>query len=144
MPGISASRLLKRVAIAGWLVLTVMGALNHTLLPGILPRPLTTALPNLRYGYVMFNRNMPEVGVLSYRDGGEYRHISDWIRTPAPGYKDARATINLLLIPDYLNYLCAQQPGEHEIRYQTYRVLASRDPFTEQRLLCRHGELRGE
>lgn len=135
-----------RLAAAGvWLALTVLGALNHTLIPGLLaPTGLYDVFPNLRYGYVMFNKNPTEVPIISYRrEDGTWGPADELVATPAPFYKTTRMSVNLWIDQRYLAYLCRRQPlPETTFRVEFYRT-PGRHVIDSRLLACAHGELRG-
>ena len=98
-----------------WLLMTIFGALNATVLPWLRAgsRFNLNWIPHLRYGHVMFNQNSPEVITIWFRSKstqGVWRHISELVPTPAPAYKQARVNINLFLEPRYLPWLCTETP----------------------------------
>ena len=100
-------RAARRLFIAAWILLGLAGALDHTIALDVIGRRIDLVLPNLRYGYVMFNRNPRTVQVYSYlgKDGAP-RPLSELVPTPALGYSRARMEMNLLGDPDDLAEIC--------------------------------------
>jgi hypothetical protein len=93
----------RRVFVAAWILLGVVGALNHT----VFGRALDLQLPHLKYGHVMFNRNPRVAVVYKYRgsDGVEH-HLADLMRPPSLGYHRSRLALSVATKPDYLAELC--------------------------------------
>lgn len=101
------SRTARRIFIAVWILLGLAGALDQTVALDVLGRRIDLVLPNLRYGYVMFNRNPRTVQVYSYLAKDGARHpLSELVPTPALGYSRARMEMNLLGDPDDLAEIC--------------------------------------
>jgi len=97
----------RRVFVAAWILLGVLGALNHTIAEELLGRRFDLRLPHLRYGYVMFNENPRKVVVFEYARADGVRHdLADLVATPAPGYKRTRVAVNLMLKPRWLDEIC--------------------------------------
>jgi len=97
----------RRWFVVAWLAATIAGALDHTIAQALFGRSFDLVLPNLQYGYVMFNKNPRQVAVYSYAGSDGVRHdLADLQRTPAPLYKRARVAINLMAQRDYLADLC--------------------------------------
>ena len=119
---------LVRAFVVAWLVLGVVGALNHTILDG----RLALVLPHLQYGYVMFNRNPTRVPVFTYaHTGGERHDLAELDPRPAPGYARARAAVDATLAPTYLRDLCnrglASADDEITIYIDGYEVLVDNE-----------------
>lgn len=97
-----------RIFVAFWVVLSVAGALNHTIIPFLFGKPLKLWLPHLKYGFVMFDHNDTELLLAYYkpRYAAARLPIADLIETPSLTYKETHANVNLLLYPPYLEHLC--------------------------------------
>lgn len=100
---------MKRAFVVGWLGLLFVGAVNHGLVEALgLPR-VELLLPHLRYGHVMFNRNLRVVTVHEVRaPDGSLRHLSELLPNDAPGYRRARVEMNLYFFPALLEPICRQ------------------------------------
>ena len=99
--------LARRAFVVGWIVLAVFGALNHTIAERLFGKRFELALPQLEYGYVMFNKNPRQVQVYSYARADGVRHdLADLVRTPSPGYKRARVAIDAAFDPRVLDEIC--------------------------------------
>jgi hypothetical protein len=108
----------RRVFVTAWVAIGLAGALNATIAERLLGTQLDLRLPQLEYGFVMFNRNAHEVTVYSYvGPDGARRPLSELVSTPAPGYADARLAVNLLLRPDYLQEVCYRATAGSSTRY---------------------------
>ena len=108
----------RRLFVVVWLILGVWGALNHNILPKWFGSRTDLLLPHLRYGHVMFNKNMKKVKVFKYQSGnGEPHYLADLVTTPSLGYHRARLGMNVLLQPRYIDTLCrsAQDLGQGQI-----------------------------
>lgn len=113
-----------KIFIVVWLVLILLGALNHNIFPKLGGRIDAPQLPHLRYGYVMFNRSPPVVPVIHYQPwpSREWIHISDLVNTPAPLYKRSRVLIDILFTNfDYMLALCARGPGTQDAIFRVER-----------------------
>jgi len=128
----------RRLLVAAWMVLGVLGALNHT----VFGRALDLVLPHLRYGHVMFNRNPRTVSVAEYLGpDGTRRTVADLVPTAAPGYQRSRLAIDLMTQPDYLREIClrAFRRSARELTFiiDEYQVDQDpRHPARSQRLRC--------
>lgn len=93
-----------------WLGLSVCGALNHRLLPGIYPRDgmLSAVLPHLKYGYVMFDRMPDRFVVVGYRDGLDptRRSLAELLGADSWGYQEGRSFLTLNTHDGWLGWLC--------------------------------------
>lgn len=99
--------LARRSFVTGFVLLGLAGALNHTIAERLFGRRFDLVLPQLKYGFVMFNKNPHQVSVYSYAGADGVRHdLADLVRTPAPFYKRARLAMNLMLERDYLAEVC--------------------------------------
>ena len=97
----------RRAFVVTWIVLTVAGALNHTIAEKLVGRRFDLLLPHLKYGHVMFNRNSPNAQLYTYSGADGVRHdLADLMETPAIGYRHARLAISVSTNPDYLMELC--------------------------------------
>ena len=82
---------LRRAFVVVWIVLAIAGALAHTVAERAVGHTIDLGLPNLQYGYVMFNANPRRVPVYTYaRADGERHDLADLDPRPAFGYKRAR------------------------------------------------------
>lgn len=128
-----------------WVALTVAGALNHTLVRGFLaPTGLYHVLPNLRYGYVMFNRNPVEIPVISYRTAaGEWKNVKELVATPAPFYKTTRTAVNVWIDAEYLVHLCRVQPQAETLFKADFYQSPGQAPVDTRLMPCENGVLRG-
>ncbi len=117
----------RRVFVVAWMLLSLAGALNHTIAEKLLGRRLDLVLPHLQYGYVMFNLNPRTVQVLEYARADGVRHdLAELVPTPAPGYARARLAIDVATVPDYLMEVCYRasraRNEEFEFYVSTYQV----------------------
>jgi hypothetical protein len=103
-------RSIARGMAAIWLGLSVCGALNHRLIPGIYPRDgiLSAVLPHLKYGYVMFDRMPDRFVVVSYRDGLDptRRSLATLLGADSWGYQEGRIFLTLNMHDAWLGWLC--------------------------------------
>jgi len=111
-------RYVRRAFVAGWILLGLLGALDHTIAEKVLGRRFDLRLPHLRYGYVMFNENPHQVMVFEYaRDDGEHRNLAELVAIPALGYKRTRVAMNLMLKPSWIDEICyralKREPDAH-------------------------------
>ena len=98
---------LRRAFVVAWILLGLAGALDHTIAEKLLGRRYDLWLPHLKYGHVMFNVNLREIQIYEYAAPDGVRHpLADLVQTPAIGYRDARAGIDVFTKPDYLRELC--------------------------------------
>jgi hypothetical protein len=98
---------LRRAFVAAWIVLGVVGALNHTVFQKLFDEKFDLQLPHLKYGHVMFNRNLHQVPVYEYAGKDGARHpLADLVETPALGYQRTRLAFDVLTKQDYLMELC--------------------------------------
>jgi hypothetical protein len=104
----------RRAFVAAWILLGLLGALNHGIAQELIGRRLDLRLPHLRYGHVMFNRNPTRVWVFTYegRDG-QRRDLAELVATPAPGYKRTLLAMNVAAKPDYLHEVCFRHTRRH-------------------------------
>jgi hypothetical protein len=138
----------RRAFVAAWILLTIAGALNQTIVPALFGDSMDLLLPHLKYGHVMFNKNPRQVQVLSYSGADGVRHdLADLLQTPAPGYARARLTVEVSLQPDYLAELClhAWRAGRGELTFilDDYDVDRDREhPVASHQARCgEHGLL---
>lgn len=127
----------RRALVVAWVLLGLAGALNHGVAEAVLGRRLDLKLPHLRYGYVMFNRNLPSVWVFSYARADDVRHdLADLVATPAPGYKRTRLAMNVMLKRSYLDEICfrhiRRHPGD-EVTFFVDEYRVDVDPRTPAR-----------
>ncbi len=98
---------MKRAFIVAWIVLSLAGALDHTIAPRLLGRSFDLHLPHLQYGYVMFNANPRRVPVFTYARADGVRHdLAELEPRPAFGYARARVALDAMFTPIYLRDLC--------------------------------------
>lgn len=103
----------RRSFVAVWILLGLLGALNHTIALQACNRRFDLQLPHLRYGHVMFNKNPRTVFVFEYARRDGVRHdLAELVARPALGYKRARVAMNLRLYPDYLEEICANHANK--------------------------------
>ncbi len=140
--------LFQKILLVCWLSLTVLGAMNSTVLPWLSGgKRLNLAwLPHLRYGHVMFNKNPLEVTTIWFRShhtNEKLSHISELIKTPAPAYKQARVAINLFIDPRYLISVCKKKSGNESLEFVLrYYNMEKPNPFLgEKKLKCSGGIL---
>src|SRR5207249_79619 len=63
--------------------------------------------PHLKYGHVMFNKNLRTIRIYEFSRGdGAHHSIADLVQTPAIGYRHARVGLDVYSKPDYLKELC--------------------------------------
>jgi hypothetical protein len=100
-------RVASRAFVGAWVVLGVVGALNHTIAEKLFGMRFNLWLPHLEYGYVMFNRNAHEATVYDYTGAdGDRRPLAELVRTNAIAYADSRLALNVILQPEYLREIC--------------------------------------
>lgn len=98
---------LRRAFVAAWIALGLAGALDHTIAERALGRRIDLVLPQLRYGYVMFDANPRRVPVFTYARADGVRHpLAELEVRPAPGYARARVALDAMFTPVYLRDLC--------------------------------------
>jgi hypothetical protein len=124
----------RRALVIGWLVLTVAGALDHTVAEALFGRRFDLFLPHLKYGHVMFNRNPPHTVRLYYTDG-ERHDLADLMPTPAWGYGRARLAVTYTTKPDYLMELCLRAHRDVEF------LVEETNPTAAHTARCNHGRL---
>ncbi|MEO6771675.1 MAG: hypothetical protein ABI467_01470 [Kofleriaceae bacterium] len=99
--------MLRRAFVVAWIVLAVAGALAHTVAERVVGHTIDLGLPELRYGYVMFNANPRRVPVYTFaRADGERHDLADLDPRPAFGYKRARVALDAMFSGTYLRDLC--------------------------------------
>ena len=97
----------RRIFVAVWVVLGIVGAMNHTIAEKLFGMRFNLWLPHLEYGYVMFNKNPHEVTVYDYTgEDGVRRPLAELVHTPAIAHADSRLAVNVILQPDYLREVC--------------------------------------
>lgn len=97
----------RRALVVGWVVLGVLGALDHTLAERVFGRRFDLGLPHLKYGWVMFNHNPRTISVYRYTGADGTPHdLADLVATPAPGYARARLLVDALTEPQTLSEVC--------------------------------------
>jgi hypothetical protein len=126
---------LKRVFVVVWMVLGLAGAMNHTIAQSLFGRTFDLVLPHLKYGHVMFNKNLTTVRVHEFEGADHVRHpIADLVQTPALGYRNARVEIDLMTKPDYLLELCfrATRARHEPLVFHVAEYDVTVDPRTPQ------------
>jgi hypothetical protein len=89
---------LRRAFVAAWIIAGILGALH-------LGGPLL--LPHLKYGHVMFNKNLRRVSVYEYAgEDGVRRPLAELVATPSLGHARARLGMNAMIKADYLREVC--------------------------------------
>lgn len=128
--------LARRVFVAAWILLGLLGALNHTIAEDLFGRRFDLLLPQLRYGYVMFNKNPRTVQIYSYADKDGRRHpLSELSTTPALGYARARLELNLISNPDVLSEVCYRARIDKPFSIFVDEFEVDRDPHHPSRSL---------
>lgn len=122
--------------VVAFIALSVLGAMNHTIAEKLLGQRFDLLLPHLKYGHVMFNKNLRQVHTYEYAGADGVRHdLADLVRTPALGYRHARLAINVLLKRDYLRELCfrAFSARREELTFFVTEYQIDADPRTPTR-----------
>lgn len=97
----------RRTFVGLWITLGVAGALDHTIAEKLVGRRFDLWLPQLKYGFVMFNINPRIATVYEYAGPDGQRHdLADLVVTPAPGYARARLAIDATSEPQVLSEVC--------------------------------------
>jgi hypothetical protein len=97
----------QRVFVCIWVVLGVVGALNHTIAEKLLGMRFNLVLPHLEYGYVMFNKNPHDPAVYDYvGDDGIRRPLAELVATRSFFHADSRLAVSVIFQPDYLREVC--------------------------------------
>lgn len=134
---------LRRAFVVVWIVLAVAGALAHTVAERAVGHTIDLGLPNLQYGYVMFNANPRRVPVYTYAHGDGERHdLADLDPRPAFGYKRARVGLDAMFSATYLRDLCNRALTSRDdvitIYIDGYQVDVDRDkPAMSTTEVCR-------
>jgi hypothetical protein len=134
---------LRRAFVVVWIVLAVAGALAHTVAERAVGHTIDLGLPNLQYGYVMFNANPRRVPVYTYARGDGQRHdLADLDPRPAFGYKRARVALDAMFSATYLRDLCnralTSRDDEITIFVDGYQVDVDREtPAMSTTEVCR-------
>ena len=132
----------RRVFVAVWILLGLAGALDHTIAEKLLGSRIDLLLPQLKYGYVMFNTNPRTVSVYEYaRSDGARHDLADLVAQPAPGYASARLAIDAAFQPAYLAEVCLRAVRAHHEEYDffvsEYQVdVDARTPSQTKTLHC--------
>lgn len=101
--------LMKWALLLGWVMLSLVGALDSTVLPKILGTKLALPLPHLYSGHVMFVRIPRTPTVHLYRgDNGSWRPLYELTDAHAWLYERARIEANLSFSPAILPAICRQ------------------------------------
>ncbi len=131
--GIIGSVTDRRVLVVAWIALSVLGAMNHTIAEKLFGQRFDLVLPHLKYGHVMFNKNLRVVQTYEYAGPDGVRHdLVELVRTPSIGYRHARLAINVLLKRDYLRELCYRAYGarKEELSFFVTEYQVDVDPRT--------------
>ena len=111
----------RRVFVVAWVMLGIAGALDHTIAERVFGERFDLLLPQLKCGYVMFNKNPHTATVYEYTRAGApdgVRHpLHELVRTPAYGYAAARLAINVTAEPMYLKEVCYRATHGSNDRY---------------------------
>lgn len=98
---------IRKTFVVAWMLLSLAGALNHTIAEKLFGERFDLMLPHLKYGHVMFNKNATTIDVWDFSGPDGVRHpLRDLVQTPAIGYADARVGLDLYTKPDYIRELC--------------------------------------
>ncbi len=89
-----------------WLLLSVLGAVNQSVIRPLAGQSLPLLLPHLQQGYVMFIEIPRKIEVHSYLDDRGQHSIADLFGTVAPFYHRARTEANFTLNPLLLEQAC--------------------------------------
>jgi len=141
------SVVIKRSFILVWVISVLLGALDHTVLPGILPfkRVVVRILPHLTYGWVMFNNIRPEQTIWYYKPQGseELHHIADLVPNDSLLYKRARVSVNAIFVGDYIQQLCQRYPAAQQAIFEKRNTLTDHglEPISIERYRCEAGKL---
>jgi hypothetical protein len=109
---------LRRVFVVVWVVLGILGALDHTIALMAFGRRFDLVLPHLEYGHIMFNKNSRRTTVYEYAgDDGARRPLAELVHVPAIGYADSRLVVSVILQPDYLREVCFRATRGTSRRY---------------------------
>jgi hypothetical protein len=130
-PAERARRIARRAFVAAWILLGILGALNHTVAERTAGRRWDLALPHLRYGYVMFNENPRTVRTFEYaRPGGERRPLAELVPSTSLGYSRARLAITVAQKPIYLAEVCLKLhlPAGQELTFYVDEYQVDVDP----------------
>jgi len=134
---------LRRTFVVVWIVLAIAGALAHTVAERAVGHTIDLGLPNLQYGYVMFNANPRRVPVYTYAHADGERHdLADLDPRPAFGYKRARVALDAMFSATYLRDLCnralTSRDDEITIFIDGYQVDVDREtPAMSTTEVCR-------
>jgi len=134
---------LRRTFVVVWIVLAIAGALAHTVAERAVGHTIDLGLPNLQYGYVMFNANPRRVRVYTYAHADGERHdLADLDPRPAFGYKRARVALDAMFSATYLRDLCnralTSRDDEITIFIDGYQVDVDREtPAMSTTEVCR-------
>ena len=100
----------RRFFVVGWLTLTGLGAVSHTLVPGLVPigSAWVEVFPHLRFGWVMFNRMPQKVSShwVRFHDEEHLQGLAVLDPTEAIFYKDSRLLLNAMRDAAYVEHLC--------------------------------------
>jgi hypothetical protein len=121
----------RRWFIVAWIALSVLGAMNHTIAEKLLGSRFDLVLPHLKYGHVMFNKNLRVVHTYEYSGPDGVRHdLVDLVQTPAIGYRRSRLAISVILKRMYLNELCyrAFKSRKEPLRFYIHEYNIDVDP----------------
>lgn len=104
---ISGGATAKRSLLVGWVLLSILGALDHTLFPRLFGSSLSLSLPHLYSGHVMFVRIPRTPTIHLYRDDkGALRPLYELTETHGWLYERARLEANLSFSPALLPAIC--------------------------------------
>ena len=126
----------RRWLVVAWIALSVIGALNHTIAEKLIGRRFDLVLPHLKYGHVMFNKNLRVVHTYEYAGRDGVRHdLADLMQPTVVGYRRARLAINVILKRDYLREVCyrAYTANKEELTFFVDEYNVDADPKTPQK-----------
>jgi hypothetical protein len=89
-----------------WLLLSLLGAVNQSVIRPLLGQSLPLLLPHLQQGYVMFIEIPRKIEVHSYLDDAGQHSIAEVVHTRAIFYQRARTEANFTLNPLVFEQAC--------------------------------------
>ena len=124
-----------------WLLLSLLGAVNQSVIRPLLGQALPLLLPHLQQGYVMFIEIPRKIEVHSYLDGTGQHSIADVVHTKAIFYQRARVEANFTLNPLLFEQACrdryadAQAPTVFVVE-EHHPLLRTGKPTKTTRYMC--------
>lgn len=100
----------RTIVALGWCSVLVLGAANNLAGSKIIGRSARSAIPFLRYGYVMFSVIPQRVQTIGFIRNGHWPEHSlvELARLPALGYAEARIAMDAIGSSKYLDRICKQ------------------------------------